>query len=229
MQCKEKPGRQAETLDLIDKKAQLFQHSSSVPIIMFCRRTSRIALFAPNLNRWRFSSIRSLATVEQPSSSSSSLSELVLYKGEFARKLTWLRRVSFASSVVSLIGIPTVAFIGIGGGSVPLVGQVMIVGTALFTSLSSTAFLHVVTTPYCVSLVELPSGPETSTSEKTMRATRLNIYGNLETTDFTRKDAIKLTSGGHPFASVRIKDRFFYIFGGKIEDVSLRRLLSNEH
>ena len=175
-----------------------------------------------------------MATIEQPTSSSSqqsssSSSEQVLYKGEFARKLTWLRRVSFASSVVSLIGIPTVAFIGIGGGSVPLVGQVMIVGTALFTSLSSTAFLHVVTTPYCESLVELSSGPGTATAEKRMRATRINIYGNLETTDFTLKDATKLTSGGHPFASVKIKDRFFYIFGGKIEDVSLRRLLTNEH
>lgn len=148
-----------------------------------------------------------------------------IYKGEFARKLQWLRRVSFTSSVVSLIGIPTVALVGIGGGSVPLVGQVMIVGTALFTSLSSTAFLHLVTKPYCASLTVVSTG--TSDEDRLFRATRVNIFGNIEVTEFTLKEATRIT-GGHPFASVQIKGQYFYIFGGKIDDVPIRRALTNE-
>ena len=155
--------------------------------------------------------------------------EVAIYRGEFGNRLVWLRRVSFGSSMLSMIGIPVVAFAGLGTGSVPFLGQVMIVGTALFTSLSSTAFLHLVTRPYCVSLVRLPPPHGTATTDPVFRATRVNLFGNLDTTEFTMKDAVKISSGGHPFASVNIKSQNFYIFGGKIDDVGMRRALSNEH
>jgi hypothetical protein len=75
-------------------------------------------------------------------------SKKLVYEGQFGGKLKWLRRVSFASSLLSVTGIPIIVFSGIGGGSIPLAGQVVIVGTALFTSLSSTAFLHAGTHDY---------------------------------------------------------------------------------
>ena len=158
----------------------------------------------------------------------------MIYTGEFGRRLVWLRRVSFGSSMLSMIGIPVVAFAGLGTGSVPFLGQVMIVGTALFTSLSSTAFLHLVTRPYCVSLARLPPpapapGGTAATADPAFRATRVNLFGNLDATDFTMKDAVKVTSGGHPFASVNIKGQNFYIFGGKLDDTLMKRTLTNEH
>ena len=65
-------------------------------------------------------------------------------------------------------------------------------------------------------------------NDPAFRATRVNLFGNLDATDFTMKDAVKVTSGGHPFASVNIKGQNFYIFGGKLDDTLMRRALTNE-
>ena len=117
------------------------------------------------------------------------------------------------------------------GGTVPIVGQGLIATTAMLISVSSTTFLQLVTHPYTVALHELPQklkeGETLDFNKRTFRATRYNLLGRSITTEFCIKDADRIKTG-HPFASVKIKGSYFYIFGRHIPDVPLRHALTSE-
>jgi hypothetical protein len=92
-----------------------------------------------------------------------------------------------------------------------------------------------VTSPYVVQLnelfeIEIGGKKEDATfdGERTFIATRINVFGFLEDVEFRLKDTVRITSGGHPFASVKVNGKNLYIFGGKIADENLRRALTNE-
>ena len=177
-------------------------------------------------------SVSSFCTENAPVKSEDELPPIIIYEGAYCTKLRCLRIVSFGSSVFCTIGLPLgLAFTGM-GGSVPFVGQVLIASTAIFISLSSTAFLQLVTHPYTVMLKEIPQkgneGKTVALNDRVFRATRVGVYGQFRETEFTLKDAARLTTSAHPFASVKIKGSFFYIFGRHFEDVPLRHALTNE-
>jgi hypothetical protein len=171
---------------------------------------------------------------------------IILYKGEYAGRLQWLRRVSLLSSIFCATVLPSGIVMGV--GSMSFAGQVSIVSTAILMSLSSTLFLQLITNPYTVALKEIPQLSiqqdklenklvdkiEAEIAEKgvfdgrVFRATKINVFGQLIETEFTMKDAVKPTSGKHPFASVRIRGENFYIFGGDLSEIPLRHALSSE-
>jgi hypothetical protein len=98
--------------------------------------------------------------------------------------------------------------------------------------------IRTVTSPYVVKLTELhhpnDQKPEESAKddningEREFIATRVNMFGLTDDVHFQLKDAVRITSGGHPFASVKVKGQNMYIFGGKVADPTLRRALTNE-
>ena len=121
--------------------------------------------------------------------------------------------------------------------SISLVGQVAIAGTAALTSLSSTLFLHLITHPYVATLVEIKSdgiiptnvqGMTEPNNERKLIVSRVNIFGNLSYSTFYLSEAVKVTSSVHPFASFKLKDNYFYIFGGKLEDSEIRQKLAKD-
>ena len=156
---------------------------------------------------------------------------IMIYEGKYSTKLWFLRVVSFGSSFFCCVGLPLgFSFTGM-GGTVPIIGQVLIASTAMLISISSTTFLQLVTHPYTVALHELPQklkeGEVLEFENRQFRATRLNLLGKKITTEFCIKDASRIKTG-HPFASVKIKGSYFYIFGRHIPDVPLRHALTSE-
>lgn len=157
---------------------------------------------------------------------------IIIYEGAYSSKLRLLRIVSFGSSIFCTVGLPLgLGFTGM-AGSVPFVGQVLIASTAILISLSSTAFLQVVTHPYTVVLKEIPlklkEGEVLDNKNRLFRATRINVYGKFVETEFTMREAERIKTSSHPFASVKIKGSYFYIFGRHIPDIPLRHGLTNE-
>ena len=157
---------------------------------------------------------------------------ILVYEGKYSTKLWFLRVVSFGSSVFCCTGLPLgIGFTGM-GGTVPIVGQVLIATTAMLISVSSTTFLQLVTHPYTVALHEIPQklkeGEIPDFNKRLFRATRYNLLGKSIITEFYIKDADRIKTGGHPFASVKIKGSYFYIFGRHIPDVPLRHALTSE-
>lgn len=156
---------------------------------------------------------------------------ILIYEGKYSTKLRFLRIVSLGSSLFCCVGLPLgICFTGM-GGTVPIVGQVLIGSTAALISISSTTFLQLVTHPYTVALHEMPQilkeGEVLEFNKRQFRATRYNLLGKSVTTDFCIKDADR-TKVGHPFASVKIKGLYFYIFGRHMSDVPLRHALTTE-
>jgi len=138
---------------------------------------------------------------------------VLLYEGKFSTRLQWLRRVSLGSTVVSVVGFPLAFQLGAGGGlAMPLVGQLMIAGTAIFTSLSSTIFLQTLTSPYVAKLYSLDQ------QRQQLLAHRVNLFGNLEPFTFSLSQVEKVTASVHPFASFRAGNRFFYIHTAAMGD-----------
>ena len=178
------------------------------------------------------SALRYLSTETVTETKDDDRTPIIIYEGAFSSKLRLLRIVSFGSSIFCTVGLPLgLGFTGM-GGSVPFVGQVLIASTAILISLSSTAFLQVVTHPYTVVLKEIPQkikeGEVLNNQNRVFRATRINVYGKYVETEFTMKEAERVKTSSHPFASVKIKGMYFYIFGRHIPDIPLRHCLTNE-
>eukprot|EP01038_Epipyxis_sp_PR26KG_P006812 gene6812-9328_t len=144
----------------------------------------------------------------------------LLYVGEYAKKLKWLRRISFTSSFLIVAFMPVAATVNF--GVVPIVAQLAIATTGLVTSLFSTMLLHGVSTPYVTSLKEIPP-INPVTSERTFIVTRLSIVGRFIDNTFELSQAEKSTV--HPFGSFRIKgtNKYFYVFGGTLTDPFVRQ------
>lgn len=103
-----------------------------------------------------------------------------------------------------------------------------LIGTILFSSVSSTVLLAGVTSPYVTRLEELSlTSSPSSSSSRVFSAYRMNVRGKEIPTVFTLEEATKKTS--HPFASFSLKDSGnFYIYGGEMEDEELKTKLTKE-
>jgi hypothetical protein len=174
---------------------------------------------------------RQMASESLSNPNTESSAPIMIYEGKYSTKLWFLRVVSFGSTFFCCVGLPLgFCFTGM-AGTVPIIGQVLIASTAMLISISSTTFLQLVTHPYTVALHELPQklkeGEVLEFENRQFRATRLNLLGKRITTEFCIKDASRIKTG-HPFASVKIKGSYFYIFGRHIPDVPLRHALTSE-
>lgn len=183
-------------------------------------RSFRLALRAP-IKRW------SATKTSNPSTKTATPAPisppLVVYDGKFKSKLQWLRRVSLSSSVLSILGFPIAFQLG-ATGSIPLVGQLMIAGTAIFTSVSSTIFLQTITSPYVAQLSELQEYSHLPGPQRRFLAQRINLLGNLATTEFELKNVERVNSSMHPFATFcdTEKKQYYYIFDQDVKDATLK-------
>ena len=145
-----------------------------------------------------------------------------VYDGKYRAKLQWLRRVSFSSSVLSIFGFPIAFHLG-AAASMPLIGQIMIAGTAVLTSVSSTIFLQTITSPYVGQLKELHEFRHLP-DQRRFSAQRIDLFGNIKTTEFQLKHVERVNSSLHPFATFcdAEKKEFYYIFGDDVLDATLK-------
>ena len=157
----------------------------------------------------------------------------LIYEGKFASRLKWLRRVSISSTCASVVCFPLAFHFGAAAAtSMPLVGQLMIAGTAIFTSLSSTIFLQTITSPYVAKLYEIRStgqGGNDASGPRVLEAERINLLGNLVSSTFHLNQAEKVMSSAvHPFATFRVREKFFYVGLGAtpLRDVDLQQRLT---
>lgn len=145
-----------------------------------------------------------------------------MYDGKYRSKLQWLRRVSFSSSVLSIFGFPIAFHLG-AAASMPLIGQIMIASTAVLTSVSSTIFLQTITSPYVAQLKEMQEFRHLP-DQRRFSAERINLFGNIKTTEFQLKHVERVNSSLHPFATFCDTDKkeFYYIFGDDVLDTTLK-------
>ena len=153
---------------------------------------------------------------------SRALSTLV-YSGEHAAKIRLLRRVSLFSSVMSGTGLPLL--LATSQSSIDPIAQIAVAATALITTASSTFFIHICTTPYVVALKETSQSMENST-ERSFEATRLNLFGMEQRSEFKIGDVHGVNASTHPFASFSAKGKFYYISEDGLQDPTLKAALS---
>lgn len=185
-----------------------------------------------NITKLRMNCVVSQLSTDQdsdegkPSTEAKLLQEpILLYEGEFTPNIRRLRIVSMGSSLLSAFGMPLA--LTISTGSVPLIGQIAIISTALCISLSSTLFIQLVTFPYVTRLVEIPplEGVNVDFEDRVFKATRINVFAQYKVQEFKMKDVVK--DDNHPFASVKVNGSYYYIDGADL-DVTLRHRFSNE-
>jgi hypothetical protein len=149
----------------------------------------------------------------------------LMYEGPFTPILKRLRRVSIASAIGSAIGLPLAYVFGIPSATISIAGQVGIVGTVLISSLSSTFFLQLVTSPYVTQMRELEGGLG---GVRFFRADRLNYFGNAIQVTFALSQVNKVTSSRHPYAScVANEETYMYFHGKDSLDDQLKQKLTN--
>ena len=109
--------------------------------------------------------------------------------------------------------------------NIAVAGKLAIAGTAFFTSVSSTLMLQYCSRPYILSLDEVKSS-DVPAEDRKFIATTLNFIGVPQTTEFLLSQVEKLNSRIHPFATFKVKDHIFFVFGGNIADIELRNKLT---
>jgi len=83
-------------------------------------------------------------------------------------------------------------------------------------------FLNLITKPYVIVLSQCDK-------EKTLlRARRLNLLGNPVDTCFDLKDAVKVGGTVHPFASFKVQDDYYYVFGKTLRSNDIRLKLTHD-
>lgn len=195
----------------------------------------RIGFWRVYASKSGFSSSKLHDQAQVPSSSANNTANAqtrtvkLVYQSKFGKKVKMLRRVSLISSLLSCCMLPAAVYID--SGIMPVVGQVALVSTVMFSSLSSTAMLHVVVHPYVTELYEIFSPSSvTITAGKEVRkfeATRVDMMGNDRCTEFSLSEVEANPS--HPFASFKLKNGgYFYIFGKDILDGEIKYKLTKE-
>lgn len=154
----------------------------------------------------------------------------IVYVGNFMGRLKWLRRVSIFSSMFSMSAFPLLVHYST--SDIAMVGKVVIVGTAICTSLLSTVLLKLITEPYVGKLEEEHQSNSSSSisnsdshSDRTFIATRLNLFGNPITTKFAISQIQTVKVSIHPFASFKAEENFYYV-GKDIKDEHLKKVLT---
>ncbi len=103
--------------------------------------------------------------------------------------------------------------------TIPMVGKLAITGTALFTSVSSTILLELITHPYVTKMIEITKdGDET----RSFQAFRLNILGSERDSVIKLSDIEHITTSIHPYASFRANGKFYYIQSPLIKDQEVK-------
>lgn len=154
--------------------------------------------------------------VRKYSLQSESSKQILIYEGLFSQSLRLLKQVSVGSSIICIFGLPIALTTNTG---IPLLGLIAIGGSALFTSLSSTLFLSVITYPYVLKLYEIPTF---NGDDRKFIAERLRLTGFSYKTEFNLSQVVKVTGTAHPFASFKVGNTYFYVFGNSISDPTLR-------
>jgi hypothetical protein len=105
-------------------------------------------------------------------------------------------------------------------------GQVAIIGSVVFSSLSSTALLNYITKPYISQLFEVKN--EMNELERKFRAKRIDWLGRPKYSEFTLTEVEKKSS--HPYGSFQLKStkESYYIHGPDMTDKKLRELFGKE-
>ncbi len=183
-----------------------------------------------------FSKVRYFSTEDiTPKSSTTPSSGKLVYEGTFSDKLKRLRRISLASSIFSSVGFPLLISYG-HSTTMPVVGQVALASTIIFTSVTSTVFLQAICYPYVTVLEDISStnanldikstDTKLNLKDRKIRATRLNLMGNKVITEFMLSEVEKISASVHPFASFRVKETNYYVWKGNIADDELRLALT---
>jgi hypothetical protein len=90
-------------------------------------------------------------------------------------------------------------------------------------SVSSTIFIHLITSPYVVRLKEITSG---GSNDRLFTITTVNLFGLEGDTDVAVSQVGE--RGMNPFSSFCAGGRSFYVFGGQIEDKEVRTKFTRE-
>ena len=146
-----------------------------------------------------------------------------VYKGLFAKNLQFLKRFSVFSSVACTCGLPILLYTST--ANIVMAGKIAIAGTAFVTSVSSTLLIQYCTMPYIISLEELKTDP--MTTDRSFVATRLTMFGSPLITQFKLSEVERITSTIHPFATFRVRNNMFFVFGSNIADPALRSALTS--
>ena len=110
--------------------------------------------------------------------------------------------------------------------AIPLTAQLAVIGTVLFSSLSSTAMLHFVGSPYVIRMYEMIG--DKRKHDREFIAITTGIYGQFKEIPFKMSQAIK--PAVHPFGSFRLANpnKNLYVYGGKTDDLEIKQKLTKE-
>mmetsp|Transcript_31043 Transcript_31043/g.35673 ORF Transcript_31043/g.35673 Transcript_31043/m.35673 type:complete len:296 (+) Transcript_31043:147-1034(+) len=175
---------------------------------------------------------------------------LVVYEAPFASLAKRLKRISLASAVASIIGVPTLIFFN--SGDVPAVGQAAVGATAILAATGSTAALTFCFSPYVNKLEWIPvrqcttiaqkedekqkqgeekdiqCGAAASSNNMLLKATTTNIFAMQTETIFDPNlDVIhgKDDKSYRPFCNFMIKGKPFYVHPELIDNEEIRIML----
>lgn len=112
-----------------------------------------------------------------------------------------------------------------GSIGISFIGQVLISSSVIFTSLSSTLFLHMLTSPYITNLIEISESPidKVALPHRKFQANRINLFGNDITTEFSISAVKPIgTTFNYPFATFQANEKFYYLNVDKLEDLDLK-------
>lgn len=110
----------------------------------------------------------------------------------------------------------------------PVGGQVALISTVVFSSLSSTGLLQLVAQPYVSALYENSSHSKGAKRDRLLAAEYYDILGRQRRKEFSLSDVDEKVA--HPFASFALKSNRqpFYVYDENIEDKDLRTMLTKE-
>ena len=173
---------------------------------------------------------------------------VLLYEGPFAQLTLRLKRISLMSAVIGIVGLPALSMF-YGGGSIPVSGQLAIIGTAGVAAVGSTALLGYCFSPYVHTLERLsPSATSnkneedgvdatTTTNNESMNAnenllrivTRDILARRVETIFDPTTDVFPPpTNNSRPFCNFMVRGLPMYVHKEMIHDLKLRLQLLGE-
>ncbi|CAM9575098.1 unnamed protein product [Discosporangium mesarthrocarpum] len=171
----------------------------------------------------------------------------LIYSGSLTAPIKSLKRVSITTCAMSIVGMPTLLFLG--QNSLSVTGQVAVAGTAMLAAVGSTVLLHYCIKPYAHRMYEiLPVGgveekpPEEGTlppvgamgggrgmdgetRPRRFSVEMLDIWGRVKVTDFGLDEVEPQPEAMRPFVSFRAKGVYYFIQGGAFDEKGLLRHL----
>ncbi|CAM9181177.1 unnamed protein product [Hapterophycus canaliculatus] len=168
----------------------------------------------------------------------------LIYEGSIAHQVRRLKRVSITTCFISFLAVP--ALVAFGKDSVPMAGQIAVMGTALAGTGGSTLLLNLCVSPYVFRMAEILNHGEGTEdgdgvdkkrkndknrygmrkpSGRRFRAERMNILGMRKTTEFSLDEVEPMPTTSRPFVSFKAGDAYYFIQGHDMADKSLLQTL----